>query len=162
MEFLPHVGSCAKLQDGLEKIDTVLISMVLLPQNEDSESVSCSVMSDSLWPHGLYPTSLLCPWNSPGKNTGVGSYSLLQGIFPTQESNQCLLHCRHTLYCLSHPGSPNMWQVSSKSWLKDFHGGLEVKTLCFQCRGGQGTKILHAMWRGRFFFLRLRKVLEAK
>ena len=53
MEFLPHVGSCAKLQDGLEKIDTVLISMVLLPQNEDSESVSCSVMSDSLWPHGL-------------------------------------------------------------------------------------------------------------
>ena len=53
MEFLPHVGSCAKLQDGLEKIDTVLISMVLLPQSEDSESVSCSVMSDSLWPHGL-------------------------------------------------------------------------------------------------------------
>ena len=46
-------GSCAKLQDGLEQIDTVLISMVLLPQNEDSESVTCSVMSDSWRPHGL-------------------------------------------------------------------------------------------------------------
>ena len=44
-----------------------------------SESESCSVMSNSLWPHGLYS-----PWNSPGQNTGVGSLSLLQGIFPTQ------------------------------------------------------------------------------
>ena len=43
---------------------------------------ACSVMSDSLWPHGLYS-----PWNSPGQNTGVGSLSLLQGIFPTQGSN---------------------------------------------------------------------------
>ena len=40
-----------------------------------------SVMSNSLWPHGLYPTRLLCPWNSPGKNTGVGHHALLQGIF---------------------------------------------------------------------------------
>ena len=43
---------------------------------------SCSVMSDSLRPHGLYS-----PWNSLGQNTGVGSLSLLQGIFPTQGSN---------------------------------------------------------------------------
>ena len=42
--------------------------------------VSCSVMSDSLRPHGLEPTKLFCPWNSPGKNTEVGSHSLLQGI----------------------------------------------------------------------------------
>ena len=41
-------------------------------------------MSDSSWPHGLQPARLLCPWNSPGKNTGVGSCSLLQGIFLTQ------------------------------------------------------------------------------
>ena len=47
-----------------------------------SESESHSVVSDSLWPHGLYS-----PWNSPGQNTGVGSLSLLQGIFPTQGSN---------------------------------------------------------------------------
>ena len=44
----------------------------------------CSVVSSSLWPHGLKPTRLLCPWNFPGKNTGVASCSLLQGIFLTQ------------------------------------------------------------------------------
>ena len=46
--------------------------------------VSCSVMSDSLRPHGLYPDKLLCSWTSPGKNTGVSSHSLLQRIFLTQ------------------------------------------------------------------------------
>ena len=46
------------------------------------------------------------PWNSPGQNTGVGSHSLLQGIFPTQGSNPCLPHCRQILYQLSHKGSP--------------------------------------------------------
>ena len=44
--------------------------------------------------------------DSPGKNTGVGSHSLLQGIFPTQGSNPGLLHCRQILYCLSLQGSP--------------------------------------------------------
>ena len=47
-----------------------------------SERVSRSVVSDSLWPHGLGPTRLLCPWNSPCKNTGVDNHSLLQGIRP--------------------------------------------------------------------------------
>ena len=47
-------------------------------------------MSDSLWPHGLQPARLLCPWNSPGKNTGVGCHALFQGIFPTQGLNPCL------------------------------------------------------------------------
>ena len=45
------------------------------------------------------------PWNSPGHNTGVGSLSLLQGIFPTQGSNPGVLHCRWILYQLSHKGS---------------------------------------------------------
>ena len=45
-------------------------------------------------PHGPQPTRLLCPWNSPGKKTGVGCHFFLQGIFPTQESNPGLLHCR--------------------------------------------------------------------
>ena len=48
-------------------------------------------MSDSLWPHGLQSASLLCPWNSPGKNTRVGCHALLQGTFPTQGSNSHLL-----------------------------------------------------------------------
>ena len=86
-------------------------------------------MSSSLQTHGLY-----CPWNSPGQNiptpgmeprspalqvdslsaglqgkpksTGVDSVSILQWIFPTQESNQGLLHCRQILYQLSHQRNP--------------------------------------------------------
>ena len=54
----------------------------------------------TLRPHGLHS-----PWNSPGQNTGVGSLSLLQGIFPTQGSNPGLLHCRRILHQLSHKGS---------------------------------------------------------
>ena len=64
-------------------------------------SERCSVMSNSLWPHGLY-----CPWNFPGQNTAVGSLPLLQGIFLTQGSNPGLLHRRQILYQLSHKGSP--------------------------------------------------------
>ena len=43
----------------------------------------CSVLSNSSWPHGLFPAKFLHPLNFPGKNTGVGCYSLLQGLFPT-------------------------------------------------------------------------------
>ena len=56
------------------------------------------VMCDCLQPHGLKPTGILCPWDSPGKNTGVGGHSLLQGIFLTQDSNLGLPHCRQILY----------------------------------------------------------------
>ena len=58
-----------------------------------SESESRSVMSDSLQPHGPYSS-----WDSPGQDTGVGSLSLLQEIFPTQGWNPGLLHCRRILY----------------------------------------------------------------
>ena len=60
-----------------------------------------SVMSDSLQPHGLQPARLLCPWDSPGKNTGVCCHFLLQQIVLSQGSNPHLLylrHCRWTLY----------------------------------------------------------------
>ena len=70
----------------------------------ESENESRSVVSDSLRPHGLYS-----PWNSPGQNTGVGSLSLLQGIFPTQESNPgllCLLYWQADSLPLSQLGSP--------------------------------------------------------
>ena len=53
--------------------------------------------------HGLYS-----PWNSPGQNIGVCSLSLLQGIFPNEELNPGLSHCRQILYQLSHQGSPRM------------------------------------------------------
>ena len=69
---------------------------------------SGSVMSDSLRPHGLFR-----PWNSPSQNTGVGSLSLLQRIFPTQGSNPGLQHCRWLLYQLNHKGSPRILE-----WVK--------------------------------------------
>ena len=50
-----------------------------------------SVVSASLQPRGLQPAGLLCPWDSPGKNTGAGCHALLQGIFSTQGSNLCLI-----------------------------------------------------------------------
>ena len=49
-------------------------------------------MSDSLQPHRLKPPRLLCPWNSPGKNTGESSHFLPQGIYPTQGLNPGLLY----------------------------------------------------------------------
>ena len=57
-----------------------------------------SVLSNSLQPHGLYPAGLLCPWDSLGKNTGVGCHFLLLGIFLMQGLNRHLLHCRWVLY----------------------------------------------------------------
>ena len=54
------------------------------------------VVSDSLWPYGLEPTRLLCSWNSPGKNIGMGCHALLQGIFLMQGSNPCLLWFLHS------------------------------------------------------------------
>jgi len=71
------------------------------PVIRGNESGSPAVMSNTLPPHGLY-----CPWNSPGQNTGLGSCSLLQGIFPTQALNPGLPHCGRILYQLSHQGSP--------------------------------------------------------
>ena len=75
----------------------------LAPWEYDVKSASHSIMSDSLWPHGLYN-----PQNSQGQNTGVGSLSLLQGIFPTQGLNPGLPHCRQILYQLNHKGNPRI------------------------------------------------------
>ena len=69
-----------------------------------SAVLSHSVMFNSLQPHELEPARLFGPWDSPGKNTGVGSLSHLQRIFPTQESNWSLPHCRQILYQLSYLG----------------------------------------------------------
>ena len=89
----------------------------------ESETGSCSVVSNSLQPNGLDS-----PWNSPGQNNGVGSHSLLQGIFPTQGWNPGLSHCRKILYQLSHMGSPRIleWVAypfsSGSSWPRNWTG----------------------------------------
>ena len=93
--------------------------------NLDCESESCSVLSDSLWPHGLQS-----PWNSPDQNTGVGSLSLLQGIFPTPGSNPsllCLLYWQADSLPLVPAGKP-WWLKASHIYYLPF---LEKFKLCF-------------------------------
>ena len=78
---------------------------------------SHSVMSNSLRPHGLEPTKLLCPWDFPGNSTGVDCPFLLQRIFPTQGSNPGLLHCRQMLYRLRHQHTYKQTGVSDSIFL---------------------------------------------
>ena len=78
--------------------------------------IKASVVSDSLQPHELYS-----PWNSPGQNTGMGSLSLLQGIFPTQGLNQASCTAGWVVYQLSHKRSPRIlewvtYSFSSRSF----------------------------------------------
>ena len=98
---------------------------------KESESVSHSVVSDSLRPHGLWPSRLFYPWNSPGKNTGVGCHSLPQGIFLTQGSNPrlfCLWHWQAGSLPLAHLGSsPCVLAKLIESNVWDFPGGPVVK-----------------------------------
>ena len=79
-----------------------------LNRHFSKEDIQMAKVSESVSRVQLFvtPWTILSPWNSPGQNTGVGSLSLLQGIFPTQGSNPGLPHCRQILYQLSHKGSP--------------------------------------------------------
>ena len=66
------------------------LTILLFAEMFSIRCVSHSVVSDSLRYYELLPAGLLCPWDSPSKNSEVGCHALLQGIFPTQESNPCL------------------------------------------------------------------------
>ena len=69
----------------------------------------------TLQPHGLWFTRLLCPFDFPGKNTGMGYHLLLQGVFLTQGLNSCLLHFLHwqaVSLPLSHLGSSKEFRVN--------------------------------------------------
>ena len=96
------------------------------------KSESHSVVSNSLQTHRLHS-----PWNSPGQSMGVGSLSLLQGIFPTQGSNPGLPHCRRILYQLIHKGSPLKTWVISKNISQTFSSSLS------QCHRSEETPSLH-------------------
>ena len=72
--------------------------------NEKEVTQSCPTLCKSM--DYSPPGSSVRAWNFPGKDTGMCCHFLLQGIFPTQESNPGLWHCRQTLYHLSHQGSP--------------------------------------------------------
>ena len=68
-------------------------------------ALSCLTLCD---PMDCSPPGSSVQWDTPGKNTGAGCHAILQGILPTQGSNQGLLHCRWILYHLSHQGSPRI------------------------------------------------------
>ena len=104
-------GMCFSVSSSLMKtfiiIEIVIFNNIYINANiknininNESENKIHSVMSNSLWSHGLYS-----PWNFLGQNTRVSSLSLLHGIFPTQESNPGLLHCKQILYQLSYVGA---------------------------------------------------------
>ena len=93
----PHTYTRPSSYAGIQRahLDPLFLSCVsrVSPLTCETERISCSVLSDSLGPHGLQPTRLLCPGDSPGKSTGVGCYTFLQGIFLTQRSNLGLMDC---------------------------------------------------------------------
>ena len=100
------------------------------------------------------------PWNSPGQNTGVGSLSFLQGIFPTQGLNPDLPHCRRILYQVSHQGSPERICAPSPTTLGCHGSQLPLQEAvwvgsrdCFHhCSGPQGIRRCHPtvlLWRKR-------------
>ena len=94
-------------------------------RSEVKVSQLCLTLGD---PMDLQPARLLCPWNSPGQNTGVGTRSFLQGIFPTQGLNPGLPHCRQILNHLRHQGRPERgsggreWVVDGKQTLTKVWG----------------------------------------
>ena len=70
--------------------------------------------------HGLKLARLLCPWDFPGKNTGMGCHSLLRGIFPTPGLKPCLPHWQEGSLPLSHQGSPSVSLISESSFISRF------------------------------------------
>ena len=117
------------------------VSKAVSIQGKWKWSESCSVVSDSLQPHGL--------WTSPGQNTGAGSLSLLQGIFPTQGSNPGLPHYGWILYQLSPQGSPIQGKVTAAPRERQRRQGSseEGSGLCF---GHKGTDTWRKHMPGHF------------
>ena len=104
------------LMNGINALIKKTLESSLIPSAMCVCMLSCSVMSDFLLPLGLQPTRLLCPWNSPGKNTGVGCHALLQGIFLSQGSN---LHASPAtaggFYSTEPPGKSLLCENTAKS-----------------------------------------------
>ena len=89
---------------------------------------AASVVSDSLRPHGP-PSRLLCPWNSPGKNTGASCHSLLQGIFPTQDGSR--ISCTPTLAGRLFTTVPPGKSIEGRGGMNLDHGGMRMTLTSF-------------------------------
>ena len=97
------------VDDAIQPSHTLLPTSLAFNLSQHQLLFGCSAVSDSLWPRGLQTNRLLCPWNSPGKNTGVGCHFILQGIFGTQGLNPCVLcvlHWQADYLPTEPPGSP--------------------------------------------------------
>ena len=133
-----------------------------------------SFMSDSVQPHELKPARLLCPWDSPGKKTGVGCHFLLQGIFLTQGSKPCLLGFLHWQVSSLPPAPPgklndvvknlNFWSqtwIHTPGWILSWENvnfSFNVLRLIFfagdhrtspigpLCKGKEVTPVKHTLW----------------
>ena len=107
--------------------------------------VTCSVMSDSLWPHCLWPPRLLCPWNFSGKNPRVGCYFLLSGIFPIERLSLCLQHWQVDSLPLSHLGNsmPTDQQTNNRvTILAEIIDLATMQTLgCYNLLGQRGISV---------------------
>ena len=117
-----------------------------------------SVMSNSVRSYGLWPNKLLCPWDSPGKNTREVCHFLLQGIFLTQEWNLHLLHWQADSLPLSHLGSPQSHLILNYSicCLGDSHCQAKVSGLgraCLSQRKILVSCIIRKDLAGRRFFI---------
>ena len=95
------------------KDDVVVVSIARMNPKITNLTYGCCLVSQScltlLWPHDMYPSRFLCPWDSPGKTTGVDCHFLLQGIFSTQRSNLGLLHWQEG----SLPLSQGLWPITT-------------------------------------------------
>ena len=104
---LTFASNCSlKLHLSILSILSCFKGHLLLEGELKGRQVLVAQLCLTLQPHRLQPARLLCPWDSPVKNTGVGCHFLLQGIFQIQGWNPGLLHCRQILQRLSHHGKP--------------------------------------------------------
>ena len=101
------------------------------------------------------------PWDSPGKNTGVDRFSLLQRLFPTQGSNPGLLHCRQTLYHLIYKGSPSSpitsWQIDGQTVADFILGGSKITA-----DGDCSHEIKRCLFLGRKVMMNLDSILKSR
>ena len=111
-----QIRTCLPSQEVLLVMLSFFRNISSIPSQWEKVKVSVTQFCLTLWPHGLQPVRLLCPWGSPGKNTRMCSHSLLQGIFLSQGLNPGLLLCRQILYHLSHQGSLFITSTKDCSW----------------------------------------------
>ena len=93
------IGGSLYMSGACHLVGFTLGSLRLSSSSSRVAVVHRSTMTDSLQPHGLQASGLLCLCDFPGKNTGVGCHLLLQSIFLIQGSNPCLLYCQQIFYC---------------------------------------------------------------